>query len=126
MPSIIDVVAKNSRCNGKSKLIISLEKIREQDLPLVGSKAFGLTRMKQTGLLVPPGFCIKTTAFREHIETNNLAGKIEAALDNLNSDQLRALESKVFQLWDKCEECSVYYQCNYIAGLEDLWKKHFG
>jgi len=66
-------------------LIISLKKIRDHDLHLIGSKAFGLARIKQSGLKVPPGFCITATAFREHLEANKLTSKLDSALDKLNS-----------------------------------------
>jgi len=68
-----------------SKLIISLHKIKESDLPQVGCKALSLARMKKIGLTVPPGFCLTAMAFREHMEANELVGKVESALDKLNS-----------------------------------------
>ena len=66
-------------------MIISLEKIRDRHLPLVGSKAFGLARLKQIGLMVPPGFCLTATAFREHIEPNEVYEKIQSVVDKLDS-----------------------------------------
>ena len=69
-------------------MIISLEKIREGNLPFVGNKAFGLARMKQMGLNVPPGYCITVIAFQKHIASNNLANKIGSALDKLNTASL--------------------------------------
>ncbi|MGB2866557.1 MAG: PEP/pyruvate-binding domain-containing protein, partial [Sedimentisphaerales bacterium] len=67
-------------------MIISLKKIRDHHLPLVGSKALSLAWLKQIGLMVPPGFCVKAAAFREHIEANELTDKIESAVDKLDSD----------------------------------------
>jgi len=82
------MVQSRDVCCGKNKLIIALEKIREDKLPLVGNKALGLARMKQSGLRIPPGFCITAAAFREHLEVNELADKIESALDKLRSASL--------------------------------------
>jgi phosphohistidine swiveling domain-containing protein len=69
----------------KNDLIISLKEIRDRHLPLVGSKAFGLARLKQIGLMVPPGLCLTSTAFREHVESNEVSIKIQSAVDKLDS-----------------------------------------
>jgi pyruvate,water dikinase len=79
-------------------LIISLEKIRDHDLPLIGNKAFGLARMSQIGLKVPSGFCITATAFREHLETNKLIGFIESAAGKLNSASSEARKSILLEI----------------------------
>lgn len=66
-------------------MIIPLDKIKKHNLPLVGSKAFGLAQMEQIGFTIPSGFCITTTAYQEHIESNKLSDKIKSALEKLNS-----------------------------------------
>jgi pyruvate,water dikinase len=67
-------------------LIISLKRIRDHDLPSVGSKAFGLARLKQIGLKVPTGFSLTANSYREHIESNEISNKIQSAVDKLDSD----------------------------------------
>ncbi|OHB80931.1 MAG: hypothetical protein A2Z38_09700 [Planctomycetes bacterium RBG_19FT_COMBO_48_8] len=67
-------------------MIISLEKIRDRHLPLVGSKAFSLARLKQIGLKVPPGFYLTATTFREHIESSEVSNKVQSVIDKLDSD----------------------------------------
>jgi pyruvate,water dikinase len=47
---------------------------------LVGGKATGLGALLREGLQVPPGFAITTTAYREHIAHNGLAGELERLL----------------------------------------------
>ncbi len=79
-------------------MVISLEKIRGPDLHLVGNKALGLARMSRIGLKVPSGFCITATAFREHLETNNLIGFIESAADKLNSASLKERKSILLEI----------------------------
>jgi len=69
-------------------MIISLNKIRDHHYSLVGSKAFGLTRLKKIGMRVPPGFCLTISAFREHIESNKLGDKIQTTVDRLGSASL--------------------------------------
>ena len=65
---------------------------------MVGAKALSLDRMKRIGLAVPPGFCIAATAFRGHVEANELAGKIESALDKLNSAPIEDNKSILLEL----------------------------
>jgi phosphohistidine swiveling domain-containing protein len=62
---------------------IPLETTKYIDEKLVGTKAAGLVRMKRICISVPAGFCITGTVFREHLEKNNLIGRIRAALDEL-------------------------------------------
>jgi len=59
----------------------------------VGAKAINLVHLKRFGFPVPDGFCITKAAFREHLEANKLVGKIESAVDKLNSTS--AEDSKV-------------------------------
>lgn len=70
----------------KNKMIISLKKIRDRHLPLVGSKAFGLARLRQIGLKIPNGFCLTGTNFREHIESSEVSHKIQLAVEKLDSN----------------------------------------
>ena len=79
-------------------MIIALEKIRENNLPLVGNKALGLARMKHIGLNVPAGFCVMITAFQEHLESNKLSDKIESALDQLNTASPKERKSILLEL----------------------------
>jgi len=65
--------------------IIPLNTIRYLDEAIVGAKAMSLCRMSQIDLKVPSGFCIMATAFREHLEANELVSKVESTLDKLNS-----------------------------------------
>jgi pyruvate,water dikinase len=81
-----------------SKLIISLHKTKESDLPQVGYKALSLARMKQLGLIVPAGFCITAGAFQEHLETNNLLGCIKSAVGELNSASLEKRKSVLLEI----------------------------
>ena len=70
----------------ENRMIISLKKIRDCHLPLVGNKAFGLARLKQIGLKIPPGFCLAANSYQDHIESNEVSNKIQLAVDILDSD----------------------------------------
>ncbi|MBV9324889.1 MAG: PEP/pyruvate-binding domain-containing protein [Chloroflexi bacterium] len=48
--------------------------------PWVGGKASGLGALLRAGLQVPPGFAITTSAYREHVAHNRLAGELERLL----------------------------------------------
>ncbi len=63
--------------------VIPLETAQHIDERLVGPKAASLVRMKRIGISVPSGFCITGAVFREHLEKNNLIGRIRTALDEL-------------------------------------------
>ena len=44
--------------------LLLLDAITDTDAPAVGGKALGLSRLARAGLLVPPGFCLTTDAYR--------------------------------------------------------------
>ena len=63
--------------------VIPLEAARLIDEMIIGPKAAGLVRLSRIGLAVPACFCITGTVFREHLEQNNLIGRIRTAVDEL-------------------------------------------
>lgn len=63
---------------GKNGLVIFLKAIQDNHISAVGAKAFSLARMDRIGIPVPPGFCVTATAYRKHLNTNNLVGRIES------------------------------------------------
>ena len=72
---------------GKNALAISLEAIQDDDISVVGTKTLSLARMNRIGLAVPPGFCIRAAAYREHISCNDLMAHIENSLNELANTQ---------------------------------------
>ena len=54
-------------------------------LPVVGGKAIGLGTLVREGFQVPAGFAISTSAYREHIDHNGLAGPLQALLAECTS-----------------------------------------
>ncbi len=65
--------------------VVPLDATHNIDRMAVGSKAMSLVRMNQIGLPVPPGFCVLGTAFREHLEENNLITCIKSIVDELGT-----------------------------------------
>ena len=64
----------------------------------VGPKAASLVRLSRAGLAVPPGFCITGAVFREHLEQNNLTGRIKKAVDELAKSKPKAKTSVLSNL----------------------------
>lgn len=68
------------------KLILWLKEIQKEDHPLVGGKAANLGDLAR-GLDVPPGFCLTSAAYRQHIgqqDTRERLQEVLAASDNEN------------------------------------------
>ncbi len=63
--------------------VISLDVARPIDETAVGPKATSIIRLSRLGFAAPAGFCITGTAFREHLEQNNLTARIKSDLDKL-------------------------------------------
>jgi pyruvate,water dikinase len=63
--------------------VLPLDVARNVDASMVGAKAMSLFHMLDLGLPVPPGFCITTDAYRDHLDSANLTPKIAAAVTTL-------------------------------------------
>jgi len=71
--------------------VVWLQECSTEHAPLVGGKAVGLGALVREDLRVPPGFAIKTSAYRQHVEHNGLASDIERLVDAGDSDAVREL-----------------------------------
>ena len=75
-------------------LVVPFEKLRMTDVESVGGKNASLGEMISqlpTGVRVPTGFATTAHAFREFLAHDGLAGKINARLDKLDTEDVRAL-----------------------------------
>jgi pyruvate,water dikinase len=76
-------------------LVIPFEHLRMTDVEVVGGKNASLgemiSQLAASGVRVPGGFATTAHAFREFLKANGLAEKINARLDALNTDDVRAL-----------------------------------
>jgi len=68
----------------KNGFVILLKTIQDNHISAVGAKALSLARMDRFGLPIPPGFCVTAAAYREHIKTNNLVGRIKSTVERLS------------------------------------------
>ncbi len=71
-----------------SALILPFDRIREDDLPLVGGKGKNLGQMTRNALPVPPGFCVTTHAYRHFLEASGQSEAIFSALATLHAGDL--------------------------------------
>ncbi|WP_406669942.1 PEP/pyruvate-binding domain-containing protein [Methanolobus sp. ZRKC4] len=77
------------------KLVIPMEKIRENDRKLVGSKAFSLHDIMEDGLKVPAFACVTTLAYEKYLETSFLKSRILMELSRKDIQDMRWEE-----MWD--------------------------
>lgn len=56
-----------------------------------GGKAASLDRLARLGFLVPPGFCVTTSAFRDHLAAVATRGPLAEALEALPDEDARAI-----------------------------------
>ena len=57
-------------------LVIWFEKLRKEDVPIVGGKNASLGEMISASMPVPPGFAITAFAYEKFIEETRIAEKI--------------------------------------------------
>jgi pyruvate,water dikinase len=79
---------------GATDLVVPFEKLRISDVESVGGKNASLGEMISqlpTGVKVPTGFATTAHAFREFLKHDGLADRINARLDALDTEDVRAL-----------------------------------
>jgi pyruvate,water dikinase len=77
-------------------LVVPFEQLRMSDVESVGGKNASLGEMISqlpTGVRVPTGFATTAHAFREFLKHDGLSDRINARLDALDTDDVRALAS---------------------------------
>ena len=74
-------------------LISKLSSITKKDVGRAGGKGASLGEMTQTGIPVPPGFVILSTAFKRFIDEAELNVEINAALDIVNKDDIHTIDA---------------------------------
>lgn len=65
---------------------------------LTGGKGVNLSRLFQSGLPVPPGFCVSAAAYRKFLATDGLADRLGQLVDALSYDDPDALERQTAQI----------------------------
>ena len=83
-----------SQLFGATDLVVPFEKLRMSDVESVGGKNASLGEMISqlpTGVKVPTGFATTAHAFREFLKHDGLTERINARLDQLDTEDVRAL-----------------------------------
>ena len=76
--------------------VVPFEQLRMSDVDVVGGKNASLGEMISQlpqGVRVPTGFATTAHAFREFLRHDGLDGRIQAILDALDTEDVRALAS---------------------------------
>lgn len=87
-------------------MILWFNEIGKNDIAAVGGKGANLGEMARSGFPVPPGFCVTTGAYREHIRKLELAPLVEKlfrSVQNENIPELDELSGKVRQMIGKAQ-----------------------
>lgn len=74
--------ATRSSMNKQSR-VVTLDGSQHVDATAVGPKAAGLVQLRRIGIPVPTAFCVVGTAYREHLEQNDLIALVESTLIRL-------------------------------------------
>lgn len=84
-----------SPTNLATALVVPFEQLRMTDVEVVGGKNASLgemiSQLAASGVRVPGGFATTAHAFREFLRHDGLAGRIQARLADLDTDDVRAL-----------------------------------
>jgi pyruvate,water dikinase len=83
-----------SQLFGATDLVVPFEKLRMSDVEAVGGKNASLGEMISqlpSGVKVPTGFATTAHAFREFLQYDGLTARINARLDALDTEDVRAL-----------------------------------
>jgi len=78
--------------------IVPPEAMQLIDETAVGPKAASLVRLNRIGLAVPDAFCITGTAYREHLEQNNLTASIKSTLEKISKSKPGAKKSLLSEI----------------------------
>ena len=101
-------------------MLVSLDRIEQHDLPAVGGKGLNLARMMGMGLPVPPGFCVTTAAYREHLEVHGLREAVKGALLDLAAGGYEGRSAVLADLREMIAGAPM------AAGLRDALVSSFG
>jgi pyruvate,water dikinase len=68
-------------------IVVRLEDVRKDDIPLVGGKCANLGELTAKGVHVPPGFAVTAEAFRRFLEETKIGEIIHKTLGNSNGSK---------------------------------------
>ena len=69
------------------EVIRNFNELNKSDVSIAGGKGASLGEMTQALINVPAGFVVLAAAFEEFMKTSGIGKKIDAIIDNINSDE---------------------------------------
>ena len=88
-------------------MILWFDEIDQYDISNAGGKGANLGEMTRHGFPVPPGFCISTAAYREHIRRLELTPDIELLSKAVQADDISKLNQLSAGVRKRIEETSI-------------------
>lgn len=82
----------------KEPLLLGLNEVGMNDIPLVGGKGASLGEMTRAGFSVPPGFVVTTVAYEKFMKANRLDGVVAGLLAPVNVYDMRGLHRAAEQV----------------------------
>ena len=93
------------------------------DVPVVGGKNASLGEMianlSNAGIQVPDGFATTADAFREHLQVSGLEKRINARLDDLDTDDMAALASTGAEIRQWVEDAPL--PAGLVSAVSEAW-----
>ena len=88
-------------------MILWFHEINQHSISIAGGKGANLGEMTQSGFPVPPGFCISTAAYREHISRLALTPYIQIISTAVLEEDIRELDQTSVKVRKQIEETSM-------------------
>jgi pyruvate,water dikinase len=114
-----------SSTNLATALVVPFEQLRMTDVEGVGGKNASLgemiSQLAASGVRVPGGFATTAHAFRQFLQHDGLAGRIQARLADLDTDDVRALAQAGAQIRGWIEKTP--FPSALEAGIRDAFAK---
>ncbi len=88
------------------KKIVDVNELHVEDIPIVGGKGANLGELTNAGFPVPEAFVLTTAAYDYFIQSADIIGKIEKALegiDRTSDDSLAQASQDIRAMFDQCE-----------------------
>ena len=88
-------------------MILWFNEVSKKDIAAAGGKGANLGEMTRSGFPVPPGFCIHTQAYREHIHQLEITPLIEALFSHVQNESFKELDEISDRIRRRIEEAQM-------------------
>jgi phosphohistidine swiveling domain-containing protein len=105
-------------------MILWFNEVSKKDIAAAGGKGANLGEMARSGFPVPPGFCIDTQAYREHIHKLEMEPLIEALSSYAQKESLQELDEISGRIRKRIEEAQMPARAE--QAIRDAYRKLAG